>query len=150
MDAAERLRGIHLEDVQGRRVALASMRGTSLVLVYAGRSGADAAITVGRALEARLVGRAGPPTPRILPVACLGEVPAFFRGLARARIRSAAAGVEVLIDFERALERAIGMQPAVANIAVLDGGGSLVGVVTGVDESCVTQVELVIGRITAA
>jgi len=150
MDAAERLRGIHLEDVHGRRVALSSLGGTALVVVYAGRRGADAAITVGRALEARFGGRTGAPAARILPVACLGEVPAFFRGLARARIRAAAAGVEILIDFERALERAIGMQPAVANIAVLDGGGSLIGVMTGVDESCVTQVALVIGRITGA
>lgn len=118
-------------------------------MVYAGRRGGDAAIRIGRALQARFGGDARLPQPRIVPVACLGEVPRFFRSLARSQIRNAAKGVEILIDFERGLEQAIGMQPDVANIAVLDRDGSLRGVVTGIDESCVTQVELMIGTIVA-
>jgi hypothetical protein len=36
-----------------------------------------------------------------------------------------------------------------ANTVVLGDGGDLVGAVTGVDESCVTRVELMIGPIVA-
>lgn len=145
--AADRLRAVRLEDVQGRTVSLSELAGASVVMVYAGRRGADAAIRIGRALQARFGGDARLPRPRIVPVAFLGEVPPFFRGLARSRLQEAAKGIEILIDFERGLEQAIGMQPDVANIAVLDRDGALRGVVTGVDESCVTQVELMIGTI---
>jgi len=145
--AADRLRAVRLEDVEGRTVSLAELAGALVVMVYAGRRGADAAIRIGRALQARFKDGARLPRPRIVPVACLGEVPRFFRGLARSRLRDAAEGLEILIDFERGLEQAIGMHPDVANIAVLDGDGSLRGVVTGGDESCVSQVELMIGTI---
>lgn len=146
--AADRLCAVRLEDVYGRTVSLAASGGSPLVLVYAGRRGADAAIRVGRALEARYRGSDIRSRPRIVPVACLGEVPRFFRGLARSRIRDAAKGLKILIDFERGLEQEIGMQPDRANIAVLNGDGSLRGVVTGGDESCVSQVELMIGTIS--
>lgn len=97
-------------------------------------------MAVGRSLRERL---ADMPQTRIIPVVCLGEIPGFLRGFARSQVRQAAAGVETLIDFERGLERALGMRADVANVAVLDATGRVAGVVAGAGDACVAAVEKV-------
>lgn len=147
-EATARLLAVRLEDVAGRGVPVASLRGAPVILVYAGRRGADAAVKLGIALQERLAPRVV--RPRIVPVACLGEVPAVFRGLARAQLRQAAAGGEILVDFDRGLELAIGMRDDVANVALLDAAGTIMGLVRGAGESCVREVEILIEHLTVA
>jgi hypothetical protein len=138
--AAGRLIDVWLEDVDGRRASLAELRGLPAIVVYAGRQGAAAAMQVGVDLDARFGGGVVVPRARIVPVACLGEVPRFLRGVIRSQVRQAAAGVAVWIDCERALEQTLGMHEALANVAVLDAAGRVAGVTAGAGKACVEAV----------
>lgn len=147
MAAAGRLIDVWLEDVDGQRVSLGEFRGLPALVVYAGRHGAAEATRVGVDLDARFGGTAADPRARVVPVACLGEVPRFLRGFARSQLRQAAAGVAVWIDFERALEQALGMHEALANVAVLDAAGRLAGVTAGAGTACVDAVTELMHRL---
>jgi hypothetical protein len=147
--AAGRLIDVWLEDVDGQRVSLGELRGLPALVVYAGRLGAAAALRIGVELEARLGGGAADPRARVVPVACLGEVPRFLRGFARSQVRQAAAGVAVWIDFERALEQTFGMHEALANVAVLDAAGRVAGVTAGEGTACIDAVTALMNRLHA-
>ena len=120
-----------LEDHFGASRSLVELAGRVVVLVYAERSGASAALSLGRSLHERFIAAAGDPAVSVIPVACLAEVPSFFHGMARSMLRRESPHVVVWIDFNGALQRAVGLTPNVANVAIVDPHGRLGGVHAG-------------------
>ena len=120
-----------LEDHFGASRSLDELAGRVGVLVYAGRRGAAAALRVCRSLHERFARLASAPAVDVIPVACLAEVPRFFHGMARGMLRRESPDVVVWIDFHGSLQRALGLRPDIANVAIVDPQGRLAGTHAG-------------------
>jgi hypothetical protein len=152
--AADAAMNIAMEDQFGTSCATVAWRGDVVVLVYAERLGAEAALALGRRLHLQfhptaaqaeaeawatqpVVGLAhwpaSVPVPdvRVTPVASLTEVPRALRPVARARMRKDSPHVPVWLDFEGSLERMFGIIPGEANVVVLDTAGRVHSVLSG-------------------
>ena len=165
---AERVVNVSMEDQFGNRCETCQMEGDVVVLVYAGRYGAEAAMELGRRLHTRfhptadgaaatewstqpVVGiagwPAGRPVPdvRVIPVACVPEVPKALRGMVRRRLKKESPVVPVWLDFEDVMRPSFGMVADEPNVLLIDTAGSCCGVISGhLDE---TQFNEVVGLI---
>lgn len=142
------------EDQFRNRHETVRLRGDVVVLVYAERHGAEAAVDLGRRLHVRFhpsaaaapperwatepvvapVGwpaGARPPDVHVVPVACLPEVPTALRAVARSRLRKESPQLSVWLDFEDDLRRSFGLVEGVPNTVVVDTAGVPRGVVPG-------------------
>jgi hypothetical protein len=163
-------RGVNgcMEDQFGNRCETCQMEGDVVVLVYAGRHGAEAAMELGRRLHTRfhptadgaaatewstppVVGiagwPAGQPVPdvQVIPVACVPEVPKALRGMVRRRLKKESPVVPVWLDFEDVMRPSFGMVADEPNVLLIDTAGSCCGVISGhLDE---TQFNEVVGLI---
>jgi hypothetical protein len=131
------------EDQFRNRRETEQMRGDVVVLVYANRKAAEAAVELGRRLHLRFhptaAGAAAeewsrqPVTPlagwpagvrvpdvHVIPVACLPEVPKPLHAVARSRLRKESEFVSVWLDFEDAMRETFGMVADEPNFAVID------------------------------
>lgn len=139
----DRVVNVVLEDQFRNRRETALLRGDVVVLVYADRHGAEAALEIGRRLHVRfhptaadapatewsrqpVVGLPGWPADvrvpevHVIPVACIPEVPKALRPVARSRLRKESEFVSVWLDFEGCMRRHFGMVPETPNVAILD------------------------------
>jgi hypothetical protein len=135
-----------LEDQFRNRRATGDLRGDVVVLVYAARHGAEAALDVGRALHLRfhptadgaeaeawstqpVVPPAGwpagvrVPDVHVVPIACVPEVPRPLHAVARTRLRQESPHVSVWLDFDDVMRQTFGMTADVPNVAVVDTAG---------------------------
>jgi hypothetical protein len=152
--AAERVVNIALEDQFKNRHETLRYQGDVVVLVYAGRKGAEAALELGRKLHVQfhptasqapatewsrqpVAGLAGwpagiaPPDVRVIPIACLPEVPKTLHTVAKSRFRKDSPFVQVWLDFEDVMRQRFGMVPDEPNVVLLDTRGYPQGVVSG-------------------
>lgn len=152
--AAERVVNIALEDQFKNRHETLRYQGDVVVLVYAGRKGAEAALELGRKLHVQfhptasqapatewsrqpVAGLAGwpagiaPPDVRVIPIACLPEVPKTLHTVAKSRFRKESPFVQVWLDFEDVMRQRFGMVPDEPNVVLLDTRGCPQGVVSG-------------------
>ena len=151
---AERVVNIAMEDQFKNRHETLRYRGDVVVLVYAERKGAEAALELGRRLHVRfhptaaqapatewsrqpVVSPSGWPTSlaapdvHVIPVACLPEVPKALETVARSRFRKDSQFVSVWLDFEDTMRQQFGIVPHEPNVVVLDTRGCPQGVVSG-------------------
>ncbi len=151
-----------LEDQFKNRRGTASLRGDVVVLVYAARHGAEAALDVGRALHLRfhptadgaeaeswstqpVVPPAGwpagvrVPDVHVIPIACVPEVPRALHAVARSRLRQESPHVSVWLDFDDVMRQQFGMIPDEPNVAVIDTRGVVHGVRSGHVEPAVFE-----------
>jgi hypothetical protein len=160
-----------LEDQFKNRRETALLRGDVVVLVYADRKGAEAAVELGRRLHLRfhpsaaavaatewsrqpvtgLPGwPAGVPVPdvHVIPVACVPEVPKPLHAVARSRLRKESEFVSVWLDFDDVMRQTFGMSPAEPNTAIVDTRGLTHSVITGhLDELRFEEVATMIDRL---
>ena len=150
----ERPVNVAIGDQFSNRVETAQLRGDVVVLVYAGRHGAEAAMELGRTLHTRfhptaegaepkawstqpVVGLpnwpAGLPVPdvKVIPVACVPEVPKALHGMVRRRLKQESPVVPVWLDFEDVMRPSFGMVPDEPNVLLIDTRGMAQGVVSG-------------------
>lgn len=150
----ERMVNIALEDQFKNRHETLRYRGDVVVLVYAERKGAEAALELGRRLHVRfhptaaqapatewsrqpVVGLAGwpaavaAPDVHVIPVACLPEVPKALEPVARSRFRKESQFVSVWLDFEDTLRQRFGGVPDEPNVVLIDTRGCPQGVISG-------------------
>ena len=150
----DRVVNIAMEDQFRNRRETGVFRGDVVVLVYAERKGAEAALELGRRLHVLfhptaetaaasegsrqpVIGLPGWPatvrTPdvHVIPVACMPEVPKPLETVARSRMRTDSPHVPVWLDFEGVMENTFGMVPGGPNVAVLDGTGRTCSVQSG-------------------
>jgi len=153
-DAADPGVAIAMEDQFRNRHDTTTMRGDVVVLVYAERTGAAASRQLGRKLHVRfhptaenappaesakqpVIGLAGwpqgakVPDVRVMPVACLAEIPSPFHMLARSQFRSDSPHLPVWMDFGGTMKKSFGLVPGVPNVAVIDTEGRLYAVENG-------------------
>jgi len=153
-DMPERVVNIAMEDQFKNRHETLRYRGDVVVLVYAERKGAEAALELGRKLHVRfhptasqasatewsrqpVVGPAGwpasiaPPDVHVIPVACLPEVPKALEAVAKSRFRKDSPFVSVWLDFEDRMRQQFGIVPEEPNVVLLDTRGCPQGVVSG-------------------
>jgi len=146
-----------LEDQFKNRRETARLRGDVVVLVYAERYGAEAAVDLGRKLHLRfyptaatapaeawatqpVVAPAGWPAGvrvphvHVVPVACVPEVPKPLQAVARSRLRKESPTLSVWLDFDDDLKRAFGMVDGAPNTAIVDTAGLPRGVVPGIPD----------------
>jgi len=162
-----------MEDQFQNRCETAALRGDVVVLVYAGRRGAEAAVELGRRLHTYyhpaaagadpggwsnqpVIGvagwPAGMPVPdvRVIPVACVPEVPRMLRGLARSQLRKGSPVLPVWLDFDDAMRQGFGIVPDEPNVLLLDTAGVARGVVAGTpDQATYAQLVTAIDRLRA-
>jgi predicted transcriptional regulator len=150
----ERPVNVVMGDQFNNRVETAQLRGDVVVLVYAGRHGAEAAMELGRTLHTRfhptaegaepnawstqpVVGLAGWPAGlplpdvKVIPVACVPEVPKALHGMVRRRLKQESPVVPVWLDFEDVMRPSFGMVPDEPNVLLIDTRGMAQGVVSG-------------------
>ncbi len=153
-EAADTPVTISMEDQFRNRHDTATMRGDVVVLVYAERTGAVAGRELGRKLHVwfhptaenvapaesakqPVIGLAGwpqgarVPDVRVMPVACLAEIPSPFHMLARSQFRSDSPHLPVWMDFGGVMKKSFGLVPGVPNVAVIDTAGRLYAVENG-------------------
>ena len=151
---AERVVNIAMEDQFKNRHETLRYRGDVVVLVYAERKGAEAALEVGRRLHVRFHPSAAqapatewsrqpvaaptgwpaalaPPDVHVIPVACLPEVPKALEPVARSRFRKESQFVSVWLDFADTMRQRFGGVPDEPNVVLLDTRGCPQGVVSG-------------------
>ncbi len=152
--AAEQTMNIVMEDQFRTKRETVTHQGAVVVLVYAERHGAEAALQLGRQLHLRfhptadsasadawskqpVVGLAGwpaglpVPDVQVIPVASLTEVPRALQPVARARMRKDSPHVPVWLDFEGTLKQMFGIIPGEPNVVVLDTAGRVHSVLSG-------------------
>lgn len=152
--AAEQMMNIAMEDQFRTQHETVTHQGDVVVLVYAERHGAEAALTLGRRLHLQfhptadsasadawskqpVVGLAGWPAGlpvpgvQVIPVASLTEVPRALQAVARARMRKDSPHVPVWLDFEGTLKQMFGIIPGEPNVVVLDTAGRVHSVLSG-------------------
>jgi hypothetical protein len=150
----ERPVNVAMGDQFSNRVETEQLRGDVVVLVYAGRHGAEAAMELGRTLHTRfhptaegaepkawstqpVVGLAGwpaglpVPDVKVIPVACVPEVPKALHGMVRRRLKQESPVVPVWLDFEDVMRPSFGMVPDEPNVLLIDTRGMAQGVVSG-------------------
>jgi len=119
-----------------------------VILVYGDRKGTDASrelgeklhvlfhptaagLTPAKARTASVVALAGVPAGKpspevaVMPVACIGSVPAPVRGIIRASLKQDAADVPVWLDFGSAMSDRFGLREGEPNLAIFDAQGRL-------------------------
>jgi hypothetical protein len=151
---AERVVNIAMEDQFKNRHETLRYQGDVVVLVYAERKGAEAALELGRRLHVRfhpsaaqapatewsrqpVVSPAGwpatlaAPDVHVIPVACLPEVPKALETVARSRFRKDSQFVSVWLDFEDTMRQRFGIVPNEPNVVLLDTRGCPQGVISG-------------------
>ena len=158
-EPAERVVNIAMEDQFKNRHETLRYRGDVVVLVYAERKGAEAALELGRRLHVKFHPTAGqapatewsrqpvvapagwpagvaPPDVHVIPVACLPEVPKPLEAVAKSRFRKDSPFVSVWLDFEDTMRQRFGVVPDEPNVVLLDTRGCPQGVLSGhLDES---------------
>lgn len=163
-----------LEDQFRNRRGTADLRGDVVVLVYAARHGAEAALDVGRRLHLRfhptadgaeaeawstqpVVPPAGwpagvrVPDVHVVPIACVPEVPRPLHAVARTRLRQESPHVSVWLDFDDVMRQQFGMVPDEPNVAVIDTRGVVHGVRSGhVDPALFEDLVRVVDRLRVA
>jgi hypothetical protein len=168
---ADRVVDVVLEDQFKNRRETALLRGDVVVLVYADRHGAEAALETGRKLHVRfhptaagapatewsrqpVVGLPGwpanarVPDVHVIPVACISEVPKALRPVARSRLRKESEFVSVWLDFDDSMRRHFGMVPQAPNVAILDIHGRTHATLSGhLDELKFEEVVAAITRL---
>ena len=168
---ADRVVDVVLEDQFKNRRETALLRGDVVVLVYADRHGAEAALETGRKLHVRfhptaagapatewsrqpVVGLPGwpanarVPDVHVIPVACISEVPKALRPVARSRLRKESEFVSVWLDFDDTMRRHFGMVPQAPNVAILDIHGRTHATLSGhLDELKFEEVVAAITRL---
>ena len=145
-EARPQVVSLAFEDQFRNRREIGQLRGDVVVLVYANRTAAEAAVELGRRLHLRFhptaAGAAAeewsrqPVTPlanwpagqrmpdvHVIPVACLPEVPKPLHAVARSRLRKESEFVSVWLDFDDAMREAFGMVADEPNIVVIDTQG---------------------------
>lgn len=145
---------IVMEDQFRNRRETGRLRGDVVVLVYAERKGAEAALELGRRLHVLfhpnaervsasewsrqpVTGLPGwpanirMPDVQVIPVACMPEVPKPLETVARSRMRTDSPHVPVWLDFEGVLEQMYGIVPGGPNVVVLDTLGTTYSVQSG-------------------
>jgi len=150
----DRVVNIAMEDQFRNRRETGVFRGDVVVLVYAERKGAEAALELGRRLHVLfhptaetapasewsrqpVTGLPGwpanvrVPDVHVIPVACMPEVPKPLETVARSRMRTDSPHVPVWLDFEGVMEHTFGMVPGGPNVVVLDGAGRTCSVESG-------------------
>ena len=150
----ERLVNIVMEDQFANRCETAQLRGDVVVLVYAGRHGAEAAMELGRKLHTRfhptaegaaatewstqpVVGLPGWPADvrvpdvRVIPIACVPEVPKALHPMVRRRLKKESPVVSVWLDFEDVMRPSFGMVADEPNVLLIDTRGTAQGVISG-------------------
>ena len=150
----DRVVNIAMEDQFRNRRETGLFRGDVVVLVYAERKGAEAALELGRRLHVLfhptadtapasewsrqpVTGLPGwpanvrVPDVHVVPVACMPEVPKPLQTVARSRMRTDSPHVSVWLDFEGIMERLYGIVPGGPNVVVLDTLGRTAGVQSG-------------------
>lgn len=65
------------------------------------------------------------PNVKIIPVACVGEVPGFVENIVRNQAKAASPKVPVWLDFANVMETAFGIKEGAPNLAVIDTHGRL-------------------------
>jgi len=143
-----------LEDQFRNRHETARLRGDVVVLVYAERHGAEAALDLGRRLHLRFHPTADKaeaaqwsrqpvvppqgwpagqraPDVHVVPIACVPEVPGPLHPVARSRLRQESPHVSVWLDFDDVMRQTFGMAAGVPNVAVVDTAGRPHRVVSG-------------------
>jgi hypothetical protein len=167
----DRVVNIAMQDQFKNRHETLRMQGDVVVLVYAERKGAEAALEVGRKLHVRfhptasqapatewsrqpVAGLPGwpaglaPPDVHVIPVACLPEVPKALETVARSRLRKESQFVSVWLDFEDIMRQRFGMVPDEPNIVLIDTRGCPQGVLSGrVDDAKLAEVAGLIDRL---
>jgi hypothetical protein len=162
---------IVLEDQFKNRRETGLLRGDVVVLVYADRKGAEAALEIGRQLHVRfhptaagapatewsrqpVVGLPGwpagarVPDVHVIPVACVPEVPKALRPVARSRLRKESEFVSVWLDFDDVMRRQFGMAPDTPNVAIVDTFGRAHATLSGhLDERQFEEVVTMIQRL---
>lgn len=146
-----------LEDQFKNRRETGRMRGDVIVLVYAERHGAEAAVDLGRRIHLRFYPTAATAPPEqwsrqpvivpagwpagarvpdvhVVPIACVPEVPPALQAVARSRLRKESPHLSVCLDFDDDLKRAFGMVDGAPNTAIVDTAGIPRGVVPGVPD----------------
>lgn len=146
-----------LEDQFKNRHETARLRGDVVVLVYAERHGAEAAVDLGRRLHVRFhpTAATAPPeewatqpvvTPagwpagvrvpdvHVVPVACVPGVPRPLQAVARTRLRKESPHLSVWLDFDDGLKQSFGMVEGAPNTVIVDPAGLPRGVVPGVPD----------------
>jgi hypothetical protein len=149
-----RVVNIVMEDQFRSRHETGAFRGDVVVLVYAERKGAEAALELGRRLHvlfhptaeqasatewSKQPVRGLPgwpagvrvPDVHVIPVACMTEVPKPLEPVARSRMRTDSPHVPVWLDFAGEMSRVFGMAPGAPNVAVLDASGQTHSVQNG-------------------
>ena len=139
----DRFVNIAMEDQFRNRRETGVFRGDVVVLVYAERTGAEAALDLGRRLHVLfhptaetapasewsrqpVAGLPGwpanvrVPDVHVIPVACMPEVPKPLETVARSRMRTDSPHVPVWLDFEGVMEHTFGMVPGGPNVVVID------------------------------
>jgi hypothetical protein len=145
---------VAMGDQFGNQCETAQLRGDVVVLVYAGRHGAEAAVELGRQLHTRfhptadgaassewstqpVVGIAGwppgvpVPDVKVIPIACVPEVPKALQPMVRRRLKKESPVVPVWLDFEDVMRPSFGMVADEPNVLVIDTRGSAEGVISG-------------------
>lgn len=153
-EPSDRVVNIALEDQFKNRHETLRYRGDVVVLVFAERKGAEAALDLGRRLHVRfhptasaapatewsrqpVVGPAGwpagiaPPDVHVIPIACLPEVPKALEPVARSRFRKESQFVSVWLDFEDVMRQRFGIVPDEPNVVLIDTVGRPQDVVSG-------------------
>ena len=150
----DRVVNIAMEDQFRNRRETGLFRGDVVVLVYAERKGAEAALELGRRLHVLfhptadsapasewsrqpVTGLPGWPANvrlpdvHVVPVACMPEVPKPLQTVARSRMRTDSPHVPVWLDFEGVMEQMYGIVPGGPNVVVLDTLGKTSSVQSG-------------------
>jgi len=152
--ADDRFVNVAMEDQYRNRRETGVHRGDMVVLVYADRKGAEAALELGRRLHVQFHPTAATAAPsewarqpvtglpgwpanvrvpdvHVIPVACLPEVPKPLEAVVRSRMRTDSPQVPVWLDFEGVMEQKFGVAPGCPNVAVIDTFGRACGVQNG-------------------
>jgi hypothetical protein len=145
-DAVDRVVNVALEDQFKNRHETLRYRGDVVVLVYAERKGAEAALELGRRLHVRFHPTASQapatewsrqpvvslpgwpagvaaPDVHVVPVACLPEVPKALEPVARSRFKKESQFVSVWLDFEDLMRQQFGIVPDEPNVVIIDTQG---------------------------
>jgi hypothetical protein len=143
-----------MEDQFQNRCETEALRGHVVVLVYAGRYGAEAAVELGRKLHTHyhpaaatadpperskqpVIGIPGWPAEvpvpdvHVIPIACVPEVPKMLRGMVRSQIRKGSPHLPVWLDYEDAMRKGFGIVPDEPNVLLIDTAGVARGVSAG-------------------
>ena len=136
------------EDQDGRKLALADLRGRVAILVYGDRRGLEQHVAWGKRLDGDLRARTeyrahDAPVTRpvqIVAVAQMGGIPDAFRPMLRALLRGhVEAGYSLWLDWDDRMSALFGSRAAVSTVVVVDRAGAVRLVVSGPAEGAPYQ-----------